>query len=257
MAKFEDLTAQKFGRLTALEFAFNSKLKRSMWKCLCICGNYTEVNASDLKRKKTQSCGCLFKDTMKERFKDLTGRKFGRLTIIERDRSCINRTKWLCHCDCGNKRSIRSEVLLSGSTQSCSCLQKEISSKLHRKAPGVATWNYRYYEYEKNAKQRNLKFELNLYQFKEICLNNCYYCGAAPSSLNYVRSRKDLHLDAIENSTIATNGIDRLNNVLGYALDNCVACCTYCNWIKKDKTQKELYEHIAKMFSTIKNRGLL
>lgn len=57
--------------------------------------------------------------------KNLTGKKFGRLTVIERDLSIDSRkAHWVCKCDCGNIKTIRSDSLQS-QTKSCGCLQKE------------------------------------------------------------------------------------------------------------------------------------
>lgn len=62
---------------------------------------------------------------------DLTGQKFGRLTVIERDYSKKNRTYWLCQCECGNKKIVESCNLRKGLTKSCGCLQKERSSEVN------------------------------------------------------------------------------------------------------------------------------
>lgn len=57
--------------------------------------------------------------------KDLVGKKFGRLTVIERDFSVKSRkAHWVCKCDCGNIKTIRSDSI-QAQTQSCGCLQKE------------------------------------------------------------------------------------------------------------------------------------
>lgn len=60
--------------------------------------------------------------------KDLTNQRFGRLTVLERDKT-KKRSYWICQCDCGNKISVRSDHLTSGKIQSCKCLHKEIVSK--------------------------------------------------------------------------------------------------------------------------------
>ena len=59
------------------------------------------------------------------RLKDLTGQRFGRLTVIERADTKGKRTMWLCKCDCGREKSIGSHNLLTGNTSSCGCLWKE------------------------------------------------------------------------------------------------------------------------------------
>ena len=60
---------------------------------------------------------------------DLFGRKFGRLTVIKRDGSKCNHANWRVRCDSGNEKTVISANLLSGATQSCGCLAKEILRK--------------------------------------------------------------------------------------------------------------------------------
>lgn len=64
------------------------------------------------------------------KFIDLTGKKFGRLTVIKRVESHIQpsgqrKTRWLCKCDCGNEICVTSNNLNNKTTQSCGCLQNE------------------------------------------------------------------------------------------------------------------------------------
>lgn len=54
-----DLTGQKFGKLTALKTEKVSNDGQRIWLCLCDCGNYTEVLAGNLRKGTTQSCGCI------------------------------------------------------------------------------------------------------------------------------------------------------------------------------------------------------
>ena len=56
---------------------------------------------------------------------DLTGQRFGRLTVIERAKNSGTHTTWLCMCDCGNKHSALGCHLKSGRTKSCGCLHNE------------------------------------------------------------------------------------------------------------------------------------
>lgn len=60
---------------------------------------------------------------------DLTGKRFGRLTVIRRaPNNKDGRAMWLCRCDCGNERIIMGKCLRNGHTQSCGCLNKDIVS---------------------------------------------------------------------------------------------------------------------------------
>lgn len=53
------------------------------------------------------------------KLKDLTGQKFGKLTVIKRAENIKNRTRWECICECGRKVIIDSSHLRAGNTKSC------------------------------------------------------------------------------------------------------------------------------------------
>lgn len=56
---------------------------------------------------------------------DLTGQKFGRLTVIEEaGRSNQKTVKWRCKCECGNETIVYSNNLRKGNTKSCGCLSE-------------------------------------------------------------------------------------------------------------------------------------
>lgn len=59
------------------------------------------------------------------RFKDLTGKRFGRLLVIERIGTKGGHALWKCKCDCGNEAEESSKFLNRGHTNSCGCLVKE------------------------------------------------------------------------------------------------------------------------------------
>lgn len=63
--KFQDLTGQRFGKLIVIDFAMIEN-KRTFWFCKCRCGIITKVNAGNLKKGHTISCGCLQKQRTKE-----------------------------------------------------------------------------------------------------------------------------------------------------------------------------------------------
>ena len=120
-----DLTGLKVGKLTVIK-ENGKKNGKIVWQCKCECGNITNVLGTSLtkKDKPTQSCGCLQKEKTRiaNQSEDLTGRKYGRLTVIQREN---NGSKWLCKCDCGKQILVPTNHLNSGHTQSCGCLQKE------------------------------------------------------------------------------------------------------------------------------------
>ena len=79
---------------------------------------------------------------------DLTGRKFGRLTVIERAEDYItpsdgrHRARWKCICECGNYTFSRQTSLLHGDALSCGCLRDERFLNGVSKHNGVGTRLY-------------------------------------------------------------------------------------------------------------------
>lgn len=101
--------------------------------CQCSCGRQVIVKTSMLWRGRVRSCGCL--KTMIALVhsisdcKDITGNRYGKLTVLERDLSkmCSNKSTvswWICLCDCGNIKSIRKTYLSSKvKNKACGCMQ--------------------------------------------------------------------------------------------------------------------------------------
>lgn len=67
-------------------------------------------------------------------FLNLSGRKLGRWTVIRRaapkfSPNGLRLVMWVCICDCGTIRNVRSDYLRYGRSKSCGCLHSELSSK--------------------------------------------------------------------------------------------------------------------------------
>ena len=118
MGKFIDLTGQKFSRWTVIEIAERNKHNQVMWKCRCDCGTIRDVTASSLKNGNSKSCGCLQRDSVSNKtasnFVDLTGKKFGRWTVLQRVENRRDQSYYLCECECGNTKEVYSGSLTSG-----------------------------------------------------------------------------------------------------------------------------------------------
>lgn len=68
---------------------------------------------------------------------DLTGQRFGRLTVIAYDHAEHDGAHWLCKCDCGTEKVLAGYSLRSGSTKSCGCLKSDASREALDKARAV------------------------------------------------------------------------------------------------------------------------
>lgn len=73
---------------------------------------------------------------------DLTGRRFGRWTVISRATEITRRPVWNCRCDCGTEKKVRGATLINGESRSCGCLQRELLSERVKRHGGFGTRLY-------------------------------------------------------------------------------------------------------------------
>ena len=173
------------------------------------------------------------------------GDRFGHWTVLEGVR--IHPTKsaryFEVQCDCGNLSWRRSWNLISGHSKSCGCLASNPrldtvldrpQSTRHRNTkerlyPSV------YWKYVEGAKDRGHEFSISLEDFIKLVSSDCFYCGGSPS-------RK------IEGANpIFVNGIDRYDNSTGYTVENCVPCCSICNFMKGKLEASHFLAHISRI----------
>lgn len=65
-----------------------------------------------------------------QKYKDLSGQKYGRLTVICRAANDKQgNAQWVCLCECGKEKIVRGKSLSTGTTQSCGCFLSESSRK--------------------------------------------------------------------------------------------------------------------------------
>src|SRR6185437_6387943 len=72
----------------------------------------------------------------------MVGRRFGRLTVLRRSPNRNRLVYWECQCDCGQLTVVRGTHLRGGRTQSCGCLNSEITAARNYKHGGTGTGEY-------------------------------------------------------------------------------------------------------------------
>lgn len=127
-----------YGRLQVIREATKEERGKltggCFWICRCTCGNEKMINGHSLRDGSTVSCGCYNKEVVSQNSKkkviDEVGNRYGKLLVLKRDESTESKNvRWICQCDCGNKKSILADSLRDGLTSSCGCLRKEIAEK--------------------------------------------------------------------------------------------------------------------------------
>lgn len=154
-----------------------------------------------------------------------------------------------CTCKCGNTFLSRARDIKRGKTKSCGCVHKERARLLglsNKKGKGDSGANVLYSRYKRRSLVRGMEFNLKFDEFKNIITQNCYYCNSEPRelSLSYVTS---------EHGKIDFNGVDRLDNNVGYTIENSVPCCSKCNYAKHTNNVTDFIEHIKAIYNNIAN----
>ncbi len=221
--KIINLMGQRFGKLIVIEKAedyISPKGKHeSKWFCKCDCGNVKAVRQSDLRSGRTKSCGHC-KSYSKEqniekipynRFKDITGQTFGRLTALYRiGKNKQNSAIWHCKCQCGKEIDVSLPVLQSRKSLSCGCLKKE---KLIGRNTKHGLTNTRIYREWKAIKERCYRPTHEYYD---------YYGGKGIRVCEDWKNNFNNFYDwAINNGYQDDLTIDRKDNSEDYCPENC------------------------------------
>ena len=91
-----------------------------------------------------------------------------------------------------------------------------------------------------------LFFNDSMQQQKTFLNQNCDYCGSEPSSIYQIKNSKTGEIRA--GVPLIYNGIDRVDNKIGYVYDNCITCCKTCNNMKHTHDSDFFLNHIKKIF---------
>ena len=175
---------------------------------------------------------------------DLTGKIFGRLTVIEfshykRYPSGSGVCYWKTKCDCGNETVVASWSLRKGMTVSCGKHHRE----KHKKEDGYSALTSLYNSYKKRILKKKLEFSLERNIFENLTKQNCYYCGQEPKSKYRIKHY----------APYIYNGLDRVDSSKGYIESNVVPCCPICNVAKSNLSLNNFYSWILKVSDRIKS----
>lgn len=175
---------------------------------------------------------------------DETGKRYGKLTVLSKSRKKTRKAFWDCVCDCGNNCTVRADNLRTKTT-SCGCDVYEKTCSAKGLAEGDSQFNALYSSYESNARRKNLPFFLSKEVFKLVVSQNCYYCGKIPSETFKKNGLKGVFI---------YNGVDRKDSTKGYIQDNCLPCCTDCNYMKSNIPHNRFLEKIQMIYTNMMER---
>lgn len=260
MAKDIPIIGLKFNFLTVIKQEGRYKDGTKLYVCKCDCGSLKDVitSKSHLRSGLVKSCGCYAllnsaKNGRRNKL-DLTGMKFNMLTVIKEIRSHKRYGyTWLCKCECGNTTEVVAAKLKNGEKgiKSCGCYHPSTNLASRGEAWSVEMNNYISGNVTNRNRKRKLKinFTLSLEEFKNLIVQNCFYCNRIP--------HMECSSIGLKEQGILKNSIDRINNDLGYTKENVVACCSSCNREKMDQTFEDYIINIEKKYLFLKSKGII
>ena len=107
-----------------------------MCKCTA-CGKIVSIPRQKLISGDSKSCGCMMSAPTRKNDLDLTGRRFGKLTVLHRISGKGVNALWKCRCDCGNETNVMQQSLVSERTKSCGCIHRENARQNIKKYMGI------------------------------------------------------------------------------------------------------------------------
>lgn len=173
-------------------------------------------------------------------FKNITGQTIGYWKVLSLSHKRKDTYYWNAQCKC-SKMSVRTAGQMR-TYSSCMCQGKDTKDILTKQL----YLSYKYASTRHNRIKR--EFSLTIEQFEKLIYSNCYYCDKEPSNTKKLGRNKFIKRE------IKYNGIDRIDNNIGYLSNNVVTCCWICNQSKADFNQKEFLNWIKMIYNKcIKN----
>lgn len=179
-------------------------------------------------------------------FYDITGRKYGKLTVLRRVKS----TTWECRCDCGTVKHVLKCNLVTGNTTSCGCVYKaSIGNRTRTHGASHSTEYYRYHHMVNRCYNTNYK------QYAD-------YGGRGITVCPQWLGRGGFEQFLMDMGPCPKNlSLDRIDNAGNYTPDNCRWASRKMqmrnkrsNTVFKGKCIAEWAEELGVAYSTIRAR---
>lgn len=187
----------------------NGTISYERWECECPFGHKIVYASTSLRSKSKKRCIIC-------KYPDITGIKHNEWTPLEKLGRVRNKQRWKCQCSCGNIREVILTDLLKGISKSCGeCYNKY-------------EFCHEYYCRIKDlANRRNINFELTFIDLWNLFLKQNRKCALSGQDINFM-SAHFMRKNKIEQ----TSSLDRINNNLGYTIENVQFVHKDVNWIK-------------------------
>lgn len=169
----------------------------------------------------------------------IVGQRFGQLVVLSLDSYVEgHKTKWLCQCDCGNRKAVRNDVLRKGHTCSCGCISRRFGDKNKSWKGYQEIYGGYWTRIQREASQRHLPFSISIQEAWALYLKQERRCALTGDSIGFGHAEK------------RTASLDRIDSSQGYILGNVQWVTKEVNFAKQALHQKDfisLCHKVSKM----------
>lgn len=202
------------------------------------CGDIKKVCKSDF-HNVTNCKQC----NLNKHYHEFVGYENNTYKVIAFDHVQNKRLYYKCICkNCGANIIVRKDGILD--VQSTKCIRCKGNGVIPSKHSPINVYRY---HYKQGALSRGFEWNLSNAEFEHLISQDCYYCGEKPKAIQSLK--RYIHVK----DDIKVNGIDRLDSLKGYTIDNCVPCCTMCNRMKLNYTVDNFIQHVHKIANYYKS----
>ena len=134
MKNRENLIGKRYDKLVVVEQMETTKQGQRRWLCKCDCGGTCVSTTGNLNSGHTTNCGC-------KKSPDLTGKVFGKLTVLGRSDKRNSRGKrttptWECRCECGAITYKATDTLTNPDVSMCNECAGKYAAGIARQSAG-------------------------------------------------------------------------------------------------------------------------
>jgi hypothetical protein len=165
---------------------------------------------------------------------DLTGKRFGLLTVLLRDRidPKNHNAYWKCRCDCGGTPIVKADSLVKGATASCGCLVTRTGASHPRWKGHGEISSSQWTRTRRNANLRDIPFEITIEEAWALFLTQRRCCALTGEPLHLRRCRGEF----------PSASLDRIDSTKGYVLSNVQWVQKQVNLAKRDVPQDDFIQ---------------
>lgn len=213
--KYSYLIGQKINKWSVIDICNDRRHPDAI--CVCECGTTKRVGVRNLINDASKDCGCGRKKMLRDtRTKNLIGKKFGMLTVVEmlEESDKFKRRMYRCVCECGNETIVPSVSLVTEHTLSCGCINSYYNMYIDKYLSEIGIKHMKEYSVKIDGSNYRFDFYLPDYNLFIEYDGQQHFMpvrfSGSNEEKNYEAFKKTQYRDGVKNQYCSDNNIELL-----------------------------------------------